>query len=77
MNSNLDYIENLECDVLIIGSGGTGSQATQAVAEEGLNVIVISKKKDLQRKWWDMSHGRLSATHYYFLKESPKMWLKL
>ncbi len=25
----------LECDVIIVGSGGTGSQAVQAVAEEG------------------------------------------
>ncbi len=41
--NNKDNIENLECDVLIIGSGGTGSQAAQAAAEEGLSVIVISK----------------------------------
>jgi fumarate reductase (CoM/CoB) subunit A len=41
--SNINYIENLECDVLIVGSGGTGSQATQAAAEEGLDVIVITK----------------------------------
>ena len=31
--NNINYIENLECDVLIVGSGGTGSQATQAAAE--------------------------------------------
>ena len=36
-------IEYLNCDVLIIGSGGTGSQAAQAAAEEGSKVIVISK----------------------------------
>ncbi len=36
-------IEYLDCDVLVIGSGGTGSQAVQGAAEEGLNVIVISK----------------------------------
>ncbi|MAH89108.1 MAG: hypothetical protein CMJ06_03580 [Pelagibacterales bacterium] len=41
MNSN--EIEYLECDVLVIGSGGTGSQAVQGAAEEGLKVIVISK----------------------------------
>ncbi len=36
-------IEYLNCDVLIIGSGGTGSQAAQAAAEEGSKVIVVSK----------------------------------
>ncbi len=36
-------IEFLSCDVLIAGSGGAGSQAAQAAAEEGLDVIVISK----------------------------------
>ena len=28
-------IEYLDCDVLVIGSGGTGSQAVQGAAEEG------------------------------------------
>ncbi len=41
MDSN--EIEYLKCDVLVVGSGGTGSQAVQGAAEEGLNVIVISK----------------------------------
>ena len=36
-------IERISCDVVVIGSGGTGSQAVQAAAEEGLSVIVISK----------------------------------
>ena len=40
---NSNHIENLVCDVLVVGSGGTGSQAVQAAAEEGLKVIVISK----------------------------------
>ena len=40
---NTTNIDILECDVIVVGSGGTGSQAVQAVAEEGLNVIVISK----------------------------------
>ena len=35
--------ETISCDVLVIGSGGTGSQAVQGAAEEGLKVIVISK----------------------------------
>ncbi len=38
-----DLIEYLQCDVLVAGSGGAGSQAAQAAAEEGLKVIVISK----------------------------------
>ena len=38
-----DNIEYLDCDVIVVGSGGTGSQAVQAAAEEGLKVIVISK----------------------------------
>jgi len=38
-----EYIENISCDVLVVGSGGTGSQAVQAAAEEGLDVLVISK----------------------------------
>ena len=40
---NINNIEYLESDVLVVGSGGTGSQAVQAAAEEGLKVIVISK----------------------------------
>ena len=36
-------IKKLECDVIVVGSGGSGSSAAQAVAESGLNVIVISK----------------------------------
>ena len=35
--------EEISCDVIVIGSGGTGSQAVQAAAEDGLSVIVISK----------------------------------
>tara|TARA_X000000950_G_scaffold287329_1_gene399197 strand:- start:2858 stop:4819 length:1962 start_codon:yes stop_codon:yes gene_type:complete len=38
-----ENIERLSCDVVVIGSGGTGSQAVQAAAEEGLSVIVVSK----------------------------------
>ncbi len=38
-----DNIEFLDCDVLVVGSGGTGSQAVQASAEEGLKVMVVSK----------------------------------
>ncbi len=38
-----DKIKKLECDVIVVGSGGSGSSAAQAVAESGLNVIVISK----------------------------------
>jgi len=38
-----DNCETIFCDVLVIGSGGTGSQAVQGAAEEGLKVIVISK----------------------------------
>ena len=38
-----DNIEYLDCDVIVVGSGATGSQAAQAAAEEGLKVIVISK----------------------------------
>ncbi len=41
MSSN--NIKYLDCDVIVVGSGGTGSQAVQAAAEEGLKVIVISK----------------------------------
>ncbi len=40
---NTTNIDILNCDVIVVGSGGTGSQAVQAAAEEGLNVIVISK----------------------------------
>ena len=40
---NKNNIEFLDCDVLVVGSGGTGSQAVQASAEEGLKVIVVSK----------------------------------
>ena len=36
-------VKHLECDVIVVGSGGTGSQAVQAAAEEGLDVLVISK----------------------------------
>ena len=43
MSVKSNEIEYLECDVLVIGSGGTGSQAVQGAAEEGLQVIVISK----------------------------------
>ena len=28
-----DNIEYLDCDVIVVGSGGTGSQAAQAAAE--------------------------------------------
>ena len=38
-----EKIIELKCDVIIVGSGGTGSQAVQAAAEEGLDVLVISK----------------------------------
>ena len=40
---NSESYETISCDVLVIGSGGTGSQAVQGAAEEGLKVIVISK----------------------------------
>ncbi|MBF97237.1 MAG: Fumarate reductase flavoprotein subunit [Alphaproteobacteria bacterium MarineAlpha9_Bin4] len=40
---NKEKIKKLECDVIVVGSGGSGSSAAQAVAESGLNVIVISK----------------------------------
>ena len=36
-------IKKLECDIIVVGSGGSGSSAAQAAAEAGLNVIVISK----------------------------------
>ena len=36
-------VKHLKCDVIVVGSGGTGSQAVQAAAEEGLDVLVISK----------------------------------
>ena len=36
-------IKKLECDVIVVGSGGSGSSAAQAAAEVGLDVIVISK----------------------------------
>ena len=36
-------ILKLECDVIVVGSGGSGSSAAQAAAEAGLNVIVVSK----------------------------------
>ncbi len=36
-------IEKLSCDVIIVGSGGSGSSAAQAAAELGLKVVVISK----------------------------------
>ena len=38
-----EKIKKLECDVIVVGSGGSGSSAAQAAAEAGLNVIVISK----------------------------------
>ncbi len=38
-----EIIKKCECDVIIVGSGGSGSSAAQAVAEAGLKVIVISK----------------------------------
>ncbi len=39
----MNNIKTLECDVIVVGSGGSGSSAAQAVAELGLEVIVISK----------------------------------
>ena len=52
----MNNIETLVCDVLVIGSGGTGSQAAQASAEEGLNVVVISKdpmsSSDTNMRYW-------------------------
>ena len=38
-----EKLNKLECDVIVVVSGGSGSSAAQAVAESGLNVIVISK----------------------------------
>ena len=39
----MSKIKKLACDVIVVGSGGSGSSAAQAVAEQGLDVIVISK----------------------------------
>ena len=39
----MNNIKKLECDVIVVGSGGSGSSAAQAAAEQGLEVIVISK----------------------------------
>ena len=39
----MSKIKKLACDVIVVGSGGSGSSAAQAVAEQGLEVIVISK----------------------------------
>ena len=36
-----DNIEYLDCDVIVVGSGGTGSQSVQAAAEEGLKVVIL------------------------------------
>ena len=36
-------IIKLDCEILVVGSGGSGSSAAQAAAEAGLSVIVISK----------------------------------
>ena len=36
-------ITHLDCDIIVVGSGGSGSSAAQAAAEAGLSVIVISK----------------------------------
>ena len=36
-------IKKLECDVIVVGSGGSGSSAAHAVAEAGLNVVIVSK----------------------------------
>ena len=38
-----DKISHLDCDIIVVGSGGSGSSAAQAAAEAGLSVIVISK----------------------------------
>ena len=38
-----EEIEYLSSDVLVVGSGGAGSQAALAAAEEGLDVLVVSK----------------------------------
>ncbi len=40
---NTDKIKKLNCDVIVVGSGGSGSSAAEAVAEAGLKVIIISK----------------------------------
>ena len=39
----MSKIKKLACDVIVVGSGGSGSSAAQAAAELGLEVIVISK----------------------------------
>ena len=38
-----DKVTHLDCDIIVVGSGGSGSSAAQAAAEAGLSVIVISK----------------------------------
>ncbi len=38
-----ENIEEINCDAIVVGSGGTGSQAVQALAEEGNSIVVISK----------------------------------
>jgi succinate dehydrogenase/fumarate reductase flavoprotein subunit len=38
-----DALQNLDCDVLVIGSGAAGLRAAIAAAEKGLSVCVISK----------------------------------
>ena len=36
-------VEWRDCDVLVVGSGGAGSQAAYAAAEAGAKVLVVTK----------------------------------
>ena len=40
-------MDNLSCDVLVIGAGPAGSIAAKHLAEKGLNVIVVEKKQEI------------------------------
>ena len=40
----MSKIKKLACDVIVVGSGGSGSSAAQAVAEQGLEVISNFKR---------------------------------
>ena len=62
-------LKPIETDILIIGSGLAGSIAALTAADEGKQVIIITKSKDLKSGNSPHAQGGIA---YKGVKDSPK-----
>lgn len=62
----------IQCDVLIVGSGGAGSRAAIEVSKRGLNPLIISKGLSFRSGCTGMAEGGYNATFASVDKKDKK-----